>query len=136
MEEKPKFKWWWPDVSSVDAAGRAVKQGMWAAVFVAFVTALFASYALGSGKMVAGFVDASAFIDSVIFAIVAIGLYKQSRIAAIAGLAIFLFEKIVQFTMAPVATGGIFMAIILTLCFIGAVRGTNALHKLRSAQAG
>jgi hypothetical protein len=135
MDEKSKFKWWWPDVSLVEAARKATIQGMWAAIFVAGVTGLFAAYALASGQKAAAYIDAWAFVDSVIFGAIAFGLYKESRFAAVAGLVIFIIEKIGQNLTAP-APSGIFVAVVIIICFTGAVRGTYALRKLRAGKAG
>jgi hypothetical protein len=142
MEEKVVKKskanwWWWPDVTTIESATKATRQGMWAAVFVAAVTAIFATVAANSGDIKFGTASISpwALIDSAIFAAVAFGLYKKSRVAAVAGLVIFGLEKLDQITSAG-TVGNIFIAVIIALCFIGAVRGTYALHRFRVESNG
>src|SRR5713226_1817953 len=97
MSER-KVGFWWPSVGSVEGAKKASMYGFWAAIFSAVVTALFAAWALGSGKVALGFVDAWAFADALIFSAIAFGIYKESRFAAVAGLIFFVVEKIDQFS--------------------------------------
>ena len=135
-EAKPKYEFWWPDVSTVEHAEKAVRQGMWAAIFVAGVTALIAAYAAGSGTKVGGFVDAWSFVDAVIFGAIAVGIYRKSRFAAVAGLLMFVLEKLMQL-QSGMSVAGMFMAAVIALCFVAAVRGTYSLHRMRAqAPAG
>jgi hypothetical protein len=116
----------WPPLETAEQARKAANYGVIAAVFISLVTALVASWAMGARKTALGFIDGLAFIDAIIFACVAFGIYKRSRFAAIAGLAFFLYEKIYQ----VIVTGhleGAWMAIILTVCFVHATRGVYAL---------
>lgn len=135
MKTGINFKAWWPDVTNLDDARKAVRLGMWAAVFVSLVTALLAAYAVGKGKPVAGFVDSTAFLDAAIFAALAVGIHKESRLAAVAALVVFAVEKFYQFTVAP-ASSNVIVAIIVILCFTAAVRGAYALRRLRAANKG
>ena len=137
VEKKSRVDWWWPDVTTVESATKATRQGMWAAVFVAAITAIVATVAAYSGdvRFGAASIGPLAFIDSAIFAAVAFGLYKKSRVAAVAGLVIFGIEKLDQITSAG-TVGNIFIAVIIALCFIGAVRGTYALHRFRVESNG
>jgi hypothetical protein len=131
--EGTKKNVWWPDVSTLAGACSARMYGVWAALFSAVVTAIFATWSLVTAKPVIDFVDASAFIDVAIFAAIAFGIYKGSRFAAVAGLVVFLGEKIYQ--MAVSSTGsGIFLAVALTYCYVIAIRGTYALHRFRREQ--
>ena len=137
VDKKRKANWWWPDVTTIESATKATKQGMWAAVCVAVVTAIFATVAANSGNIKYGADSISpwAFIDSAVFSVVAFGLYKNSRVAAVAGLVVFVFEKLDQITSAG-TVGNIFIAVIIALCFVGAVRGTYALHRIRVESNG
>ena len=60
----------WPDVSTLESAGWAIKQGIWAAVFVALITGIVASVALLTHKPILG-VGVSGLLDAAIFAAVA-----------------------------------------------------------------
>jgi hypothetical protein len=127
-------RWYWPSFASMADAERAANQGFWAAVFVAAVTALFATISALSSQEVVG-VDPFAYVDAVAFAVIAWRIRRRSRVFAIAGLALFTVEKIFQFTTQPLALVGVFMAIVLLVCFINAVRGTFAYHRMRVASA-
>jgi hypothetical protein len=130
-----KTNWWWPDVSTVELAEEATKRGMWAAVVVSVLIAIIATIAASTGEIRVGnnSINAWVFADSAIFAAVAFGLYKRSRFAAVAGLVCFLIEKIDQIASNAVNTGSMFSAIVILLCFVGAVRGTYALHRMKSS---
>ncbi|HEY1269106.1 MAG TPA: hypothetical protein VGH16_17740 [Candidatus Binatia bacterium] len=130
--ERQKTNFWWPDVSTIDGAKKASMNGVWAAVFTAVVTALVASWALGAQAAAFGYITAWAFLDAILFSVIALGIYKESRFAAVAGLSLFVIEKIDQFSHGP-KTSGIIMAIVLTLCYLAAIRGTYALRRLRAA---
>jgi hypothetical protein len=71
----------WPEVSTLEDARWAIKQGVWAAVFVAVVTGIVSFVALSLHKSVLG-VSGSGLVDAAIFAAVAWGIYKNSRFAA------------------------------------------------------
>ena len=133
MAEGTKKNVWWPDVSTLAGARSARMYGVWAALFSAVVTAIFASWSIVSGEEVLGFVDASAFVDVAIFAAIAFGIYKGSRFAAVAGLVVFVGEKIYQMAFSS-SGSGIFLALALTYCYVIAIRGTYALHRLRREQ--
>ena len=133
MKDKNKKNIWWPDVSTPTAARSARMYGIWAALFSAVVTALLASWSLGSGKLALELVDAWAFIDVVIFTAIAFGIHKESRFAAVSGLVILLGEKLYQISIAS-TTSGVVMAFILGMCYVASIRGTYALHRFRATQ--
>ena len=132
MTDTTKQNAFWPSVSTIEDARRAAGYGMWAAIIVAVITAGFATWALVSRSTVAGFVDAWAYLDAVLFSLVAFGIFKEARWAAVAGLALYALEKVYQIQ----ATGqfqGAVMTVFLTLFFISGVRGTFALRRLRAS---
>lgn len=132
MTEKRKTNMWWPDVSTLEAARQARMYGVWAAAITALLTSLLAAWSLGAGKEAFGFVDAWAFLDAAMFAAIGFGIYKGSRFAALAGLILFVAEKILQVAMTG-KLGGFIMAFLFVLLYITAVRATFALHRLRAA---
>src|SRR5690348_9717416 len=91
----------WPDVSTLPDAAWAVKQGVYAAGFVALVTAIVALAALSLHTPVLG-LGGSALLDAAIFAAVAYGIRRNSRFAAVSGLVIYLVERIYMFKAAGV----------------------------------
>lgn len=135
MSEPKKHNFFWPSVSTLEEAKKAAGYGTGAALIVAIVTAGFATWALVSKSTVLGFIDAWAYVDAVLFSAVAFGIYKESRFAAAAGLALYLLEKAYQIY----ATGqfqGAVLTVFLTIMFISSVRGTFALHRLRKQSGG
>ncbi|MGC2048458.1 MAG: hypothetical protein WA635_07600 [Gallionella sp.] len=134
MSDKTKKNIWWPDVSTPAAALSARIYGVWAAAVTSILTALLASWSLGSGKAAYGLVDTWSFVDVAIFTAIAIGIYKKSRFAAVAGLAIFVAEKLYQLAITPTAinTTSTIVAIIFAMCYVAAIRGTYALRRLES----
>jgi hypothetical protein len=128
--ETNKKNWFWPEIVDRPSAVSASDQGFWAAVFVASITALLATISLAIKSDVAS-VDGWAYVDAVIFGIFAWRIKHRSKIFAIAGLGLFILEKVDQFSQQPhVAASGIFMAVCLLICFINGVRGNFAYHRL------
>jgi hypothetical protein len=125
-----KSNFLWPTVDTIESAKKASMYGFWAAAFSATITTLVATWALGAREKAFGFVDAWGYVDAVIFAAIAYGIYKEKRFAVVFGLAFFLFEKAVQIASTGTLVGA-WMAIILTLCYVVSIRGIYALRKLR-----
>lgn len=126
-----KGNFFWPAVDTIDAAKKTSKYGVAAASFTTVVTTLVATWSLGAGRKAFDFIDAWSYIDAVIFAAVAYGIYKEKRFAAVFGLGFFLFEKAMQ-VAASGKLQGAWMAIILTLCYVVAIRGVYSLYRLRA----
>lgn len=134
MSDKKKKNILWPDVSTAADARSARMYGVWAAVLSAIVTALAASWSLGSGKAAYGLVDVWSFLDVAIFVTVAFGIYKESRFAAVAGLTLFVAEKLYQLAVIPTSfnTTSIIVAVIFAMGYLAAIRGTYALRRFGS----
>ena len=129
MAQGARKSWYWPKISSVADAIEASNLGFWAAVFVAGLTAIFATLTLILKKDIVG-VNPLAYIDAILFAVIAWRIRRRSRAFAVAGLCLFIVEKIVQFSTQPRIVGSAsFMAAIITLLFINGVRGTFAFHR-------
>jgi hypothetical protein len=127
--------WYWPKIGNLADAIEASDRGFWAAVVVASITAVFATIALITKSDVAS-INAYAYVDAVLFGIIAWRIKRRSKFFAVAGLCLFLIEKFFQFYLTPeLASFGIFMAIIITLLFIGGIRGTFAFHRLSGLAA-
>jgi len=123
--------WFWPDLSDIDGAKDACRLGMWCAIIVASITALFAVIAL-LGKSFMG-VSPMALVDAVLFGVIAFGIHKYSRFAAVAGFALYLLEKVYAvIQQGPLASG--VLGIIFLIGFLNAMRGTFAYHKFQSAR--
>ncbi len=116
-----------PEVEGAEAAKKAAKGGMWAAFFVAGVTTLFAILAMNGTTPVAG-INGAALLDAAVFIGIGIGIGRLSRIAAVAGLVIYIAERL--YMMSLNGPAGLWMTIALTLVFINSVRGTFAYHRI------
>lgn len=132
MSDTKKQNAFWPNVSTLEGAKAAATHGMTAALIVAALTTVMATWALMSSSTVLGFVDAAAYVDAALFLAIAFGIRKESRFAAIAGLALFLVEKAFQIQSTGKFDGAI-LALFLALLFISGIRGTFALRRLRAA---
>jgi len=115
----------WPDTSHLDGATTAARSGLWAACFVAIATTGLALYSEFVRPLL--IFDIWGLLDSFLFAVIAIGIWRMSRIAAIFGLTLYLGEQWYQWTTDGV--GNIIIALLLTLMFVNGVRGTVAFHR-------
>jgi len=124
--------WIWPDVTIRRKAQAAIDEAFWAALSFAVLMAIFATIGL------TGFLDPgagiSAYMIAVIYGGIAAGIRARSRVAAVAGLVIYVADRIYF-----VATGGprgvVIWGLIL-LAFWQGVRGTFAYAKLPPKQVG
>ena len=118
----------WPSVANSDQAKRACREGFFAAMIVASLTTLLAvSGALGFNRW--------ALIDAGLFAVIALGIHKLSRTAALIGIGFFLIEQANNFTKSAPALGSIFTAGILFLMFVNGTRGSIAYHRIQKTSA-
>jgi hypothetical protein len=117
----------WPDITHLDGAKTAACSGLWAACFAAFATAGLALYSEFVSTLL--IFDIWGLLDSVLFAVIAIGIWRMSRIAAIFGLILYLGEQWYQWTTDGM--GNIVVALLLTLMFVNGVRGTIAFHRFK-----
>jgi hypothetical protein len=119
--------WFWPHITDADSAKKASKQGYWACAFCVGTTLLFVGLGL-LGKGVLD-VDLSALLDVLIFMVIGWGIYKMNRVAAVAGLMFYLFERISVWAEYGLGNPGI--TAIVCLMFVNSVRGTLEYHKYR-----
>jgi hypothetical protein len=130
MEDNHKRTYLWPAADTEQSAKKLLRYGVGAALFTAVVTALVAAWAWGAEKKAFNFVGAGAFLDVALFLAIAFGIYKGSRMAAVGGLLLFAAEKAYQIQQTGKLQGA-WMAVILVVCYVYAIRGTFALHRLR-----
>jgi hypothetical protein len=124
----------WPSVDTLDEARDACRNGGWGALFVAGVTGVLALLSAAGVTWLASMgLDAWALLDAGLFAALAWGLFRCSRVAAVLALALYLFERMMALASGQV--GGIPLVIVLTLVFLGAARGAFAYHRLKGAVA-
>ena len=130
-KDKKKANFWWPDVSTLEQARSAAMGGAAVAGIVAAVTLAFTLYAVYKEPVLN--ITAWSFLDAALFVVVAIGIWRLSRTAAVAGLALYIVEQGYQLVSAgpknPV------MAILFILFLVNAIRGTFSYHRLKKVSA-
>jgi len=119
---------WWPEIHDTATARRVARQAFWAAIIVVVITILLAGLA-AAGKSVGG-VTPIALVDAAMFALIAVGIWRMSRVAAFAGLLLFGIEKLLMAQSMNV--GNIVTAAVLLFAFANGVRATLAFHRLRA----
>jgi len=118
--------WFWPKVSDRKNAQFAITEAWVVSAALAVITALLATVEVlrpetdGPG--------AEAFVTPIVFAGIAFGIYRKSRLAAISGLALYLAGRV--YVLATVGPRVGFINILVALAFLHGVRGTFAYHKL------
>jgi hypothetical protein len=109
--EKKKSNLWCPDVSTRDGARGAALGGALTACIVAVVTTGFALYATLKEPVLN--ITPLSFVDAVLFGAIAFGIWRLSRAAALAGLALYLMEQGYQWATvgprSPVSVLGVWM---------------------------
>jgi hypothetical protein len=131
QEESVMSTWYWEDVSGVSGAQKAINGGFWAALLVAIVTSVFVGLSFAGVGLLG--IGPAALLDAAIFAAIAVGIKRKSRVAAVSGLILYIIERI--YMLQRGGTGGVVMGIIFTLLFINAVRGAFAYHRLTAGPA-
>jgi hypothetical protein len=116
---------YWPTIWNLKTARSAAMQGFWAAVLVAAITAAL-SLLSAFGVKLFDF-DLSALTDAAAFAVIAFGIYRMSRLAALAGLSLYVLER--AYMWATLGPKNPAIAAIFTLAFVSSVRGTFAYRK-------
>lgn len=118
----------WPSVTTTAAARFAVTQAFWAATVCAAGVALLVTLNQvtpdGAPRFPFGL---GALLDATAFAAVAIGLSRQSRVAALCGLGLYLVEEAYVLSQARPLT--LLIVVLFTIAFVNGVRGAFALHR-------
>ena len=122
----------WPAVGDEQAAVLAARQGFHAAVFCSVVTAILAVIG-GLGFQVLGF-DLWCMIDAGLMGLLAFGIHRMSRTAAVIALLYCVACRIDLWAeygfQTPIVPG------LFVLMFLSAVRGTFAYHRFKTRSAG
>ncbi len=117
--------WFWPDVSDMEGAEDPCRLAKWCAVAVAGLTAILALISI-TGPSFAG-IRPFAFVDAAIFAAIAFGLEKQSRLAAVAGFALYLSERIYMIVHTGSILGAGVLGVVILIGFLNGIRGAFAI---------
>lgn len=113
----------YPTIVNSETAQKAIQHGVGAASLIVIISGVMGIF---SGK---AFYESS-MIDGIIFAFIAFGIFKKSRIVAVYGFILFLVE-ITDKLMSQLYQGkkiSIGIASLLLLFFINSIRGTFAYH--------
>jgi hypothetical protein len=134
---------WWPTLDNMQAARSAARLA--ALIFmigsVGKVIAVITTLHAGSVMNKSPFDIAWAFIDASTFIVLAIFLFRLSRIAAVLGFALLLLEEINRLATKPASDHNFYgvveaslVEIIITLILINGVRGTFAWRRLEQTE--
>ena len=118
--------WLWPDITDLESAAAAGREGAAVAFVVAGITAVFAVL---SYFHVANVLSPWALIDAGVMAILGFFIRRMSRAAAVIALVWFIAARI-QGAITHGLVGNIVLGIILLTGFVSGVRGTIAYHRL------
>lgn len=124
-----KQNWIWPQITDSESARSAAHGARTAALLCAGLTLVFTVLAMAGIEFFQSLgLNAWSLADVVLFLLVAWGIHRMSRTAAVLGLLLYVAEKL----MAGNGAKGIIMTIVFTLLFIGGVRGTFAYHQYKT----
>ncbi len=119
----------WPSIDTEEDAKKAIRMGASGCFVVALVTGVLAVLQMrGILKLIPG-LDGYALIDSAIFSIVGIFILRGSRVAAVAGLLLYVGGQYVTMRVAGIRFSP--MMLILTVYFINGIRGAFEYHEMK-----
>ena|SRR5690348_862693 len=126
----------WPKIHDYATAKSAVSSSAIAAFFIAGASASLATLTILLDHPILG-IDERAFGDAAIFALVGWGLCRSSRLAAIFGLLVWLFEAAERYVARPGSTpvGGLILTSFLLLYLVHGVRGTFFMRRFSPERA-
>ncbi len=136
-KRKPSFgermtSGWWPPVDTLRNARKATMNGVYAVIIIVVITSLVVFLApeyLGGPGMFWVVIG-----QLVIFALIGIFIWCNSRVAAILGMALFVADRVAQFGEIQYNPGNIIVMIAIGFMFLHAIRGTFAHHRLKATQ--
>jgi hypothetical protein len=119
-------KWYWPDITDLESAATAGREGAAVAFVVAGITTIFAVLA---AFHVANVLSPWALIDAGVMATLGFFIRRMSRAAAVIALVWFIAARI-QGAITHGLASNLLLGLILLAGFISGVRGTFAYHRL------
>ncbi len=131
----PAPKWIWPTTENFYESRQAAGLGAGTAIFCGIVTGVVTWFATHGKSLLPG-IDATSYIDAGIFLIIGFFIMRMSRIAAVAGLLVYVWG---QYEMMKTNGGHMnyFLVFMFTMNFINGIRGTFAWHEFnRHAEPG
>lgn len=128
MKQKRKTEWW--ALRTLDDMKAAARVGVGAAIFCGTATIAVATLNLIGVTDQFMHIDAGAYVDAVVWMVVAFFLWRMSRVAALVAVAEFVLGKAIQIANHDLDFGGGVLAIAMTLLFIHTVRATFKYHRM------
>lgn len=118
--------WFWPKITGLESARRAARQGVWAAMITVVTTSVVVMLAHAGVPIYDVGIDA--LVDAAVFLIIAWGIHRMSRTAAVGGLGLYLFEQIHMWSKH--GPRGLPLVAFLALMYLNAIRGAFQYHKI------
>jgi hypothetical protein len=115
--------WLWPKVSNRRFAQNAIQEAFWAAIFISAISAVFSAITFMKSAEDG---DASGFFSSILFAGLAFGIFRRSRISATTAFILFTSETL-YYWMTSGPKGALYR-VLIALAFFHGVRGTISYH--------
>lgn len=126
----------WPDIDDAKSAHKACLNAAVMAFFVAIVTGVVA-WLQASGKInILPGIEKMAFVDVGLFILIGVGLCFHSRVAALAGLLLYMAERAWMIKTAGFQAGQVVGIVLFGLIFANGVRGAFAWHKNKKKDKG
>jgi hypothetical protein len=131
---KAKQNPFWPSIHDEKSARQAASQGMWASFFCSGATVL-AVFLTHSGMLPFQGITDLALLDAGAFAVLGMGIRNMSRIAAVAAMILYLFERVAMAGKLGPSGTPIVVIIGVVFCFLNALRGTFAFHNFEAGDS-
>jgi len=122
----------WSKINNIDEAKDFSREGFVAALICAGITLALVLLSFAGVSLLPGF-NAFALMDVALFAGLAWGIYRYSRICAVLALALYVAEQannVMSFN-----TYNAVMAVLFIIFFVKSIRGTFAYHRFKAANA-
>lgn len=122
------LRWAWPDVTWESGAFFATQQGVFAGTIIVCIDCTAMGLSLLAAQPI---IDALHVIGALAFMLIAYGINKRSRIAAVSGLLLYLLES----ALLPASPDYRLwlLQLLLGVMFVNALRGTFAYHRYHKA---
>jgi ABC-type antimicrobial peptide transport system permease subunit len=126
-------------VQTLQSAHKATRTAFWFALVAAVLTATFSILAIGGIQtaLAASIYSPWSLLDAAVFGAIAIGLYRHSRVAAVAGLVLYVLEIVANYMYVsfPASVYELAIPLAFTLAFLCGVKGAFSYHRLKRAAA-
>ena len=120
-----KLEWLWPPLVDEETARKASRQGVWASAYCAGATIIIVLLNSAGANLFG--VDIWSLADAFLFVIIGYGIYKLNRAASIAGLILYVIERISMWS--EYGAKNPVIAIFIILMYVNSVRGVFSYRK-------